>query len=137
MKNFIMLVLLAFTLIACQSQNEESTLIDSVSEISISKSNGYGGLNENYFASINQTEVISDFEEIFKNAKGINNKVDVTNEKPDFDILVSYENGETHGLHLVLGNEEESVIMYIGHEKKGYTISYDETIKLKRTIGVQ
>ena len=45
------------------------TLLDNVSDISISKSNGYGGLNENYILSINREEAISRFEEVLKNAK--------------------------------------------------------------------
>ena len=138
MRNLFVLLLLAFfsvTLIACQSQNEEMTLLDRVSEISISKSNGYGGLNESYFVSIKQAEAISGFEDILKMTKGINSDIDVTSEKPDYDILVRYENGGTHGLHLVLGNEgEESIFMYIGYEKSAYTISPENTNKLKRII---
>ena len=64
--------------------------------------------------------------------------MDVTNEKPDYDILIRYENGDTHGLHLLLGNvEEESIIMYIGHENKGYVISPKDTNKLRRILDIQ
>lgn len=124
-------------LIACQSQNEEMTLLDSVSDISISKSNGYGGLNESYFLTINQKETISGFEEVLKNAKGKKQKVDTIKEGPDYDILVRYENGETHGLHLLLGNvEEETIIMYIGHEENGYIISPKDTNELRKLLDV-
>ena len=91
MKKLLLSLLLAFCsvlLIACQSQNEEITFLGSISDISVSQSNGYGGLNENYFLSIDQEETISDFEEVLKNAKGIRQDVDVTNEKPDYDILI-------------------------------------------------
>ncbi|SDO68899.1 hypothetical protein [Halobacillus aidingensis] len=141
MKKLLLLFHLAFcsiTLIACQSHMEESTLLDSVSDISISKSNGYGGLNENYSVSINQSKDISTFNGILKNAKRVNRKVDVNNEKPDYDILVRYENGETHGLHLVLGNEgEESIVMHIGHEKNGFNVSSEDTKVLKSIIDIQ
>ncbi|MRG86017.1 hypothetical protein [Salinibacillus xinjiangensis] len=141
MKKFLLVFLLgfcSFTLIACQSQMEEMTLLDSVSDISISKSNGYGGLNENYFVSINQEEDISTIEGILKNAKGVNGDVDVNNDNPDYDILVRYENGDTHGLHLVLGNEgEETIFMYIGDEKNGFTVSSEATKMLKSIIDVQ
>ncbi|KOS68923.1 hypothetical protein AEA09_10450 [Lysinibacillus contaminans] len=135
MKHIVMFLILSFStliLISCQSQTKEMTLLDNVSGISISKSNGYGGLNENYFASYSQEESISDFEEILKNAKG--NTQDVTNETPTYDILVRYENGDTHGLHLILGNEgEESVFMYIGYEES-YTVSPEDTYKLENII---
>ncbi|UCZ54914.1 hypothetical protein LGQ02_09285 [Bacillus shivajii] len=94
--------------------------------------------NESFFVSINQAEVISDFEEILKNAKGINSNVDVTNEKPDYDILVRSKNGETNGLHLILGNQgEESLVMYIGHEQYGFSTTAEHTNKLKKIISVQ
>lgn len=137
-KFFLLLFLSVCTLVACRSQSEEMTILDRVSEISISESNGYGGLNENYFDSINQAETIADFEEVLKDTKEINQDVDVTNEKPDYDILIRYENGDTHGLHLVLGNvEEESIITYIGHENKGHIISPKDTHKLRRLLDVQ
>jgi len=117
---------------------DKMTLLDTVSDFSISKSKGYGGLNEDYFVSIHQAEDLSTFEGILKNAKGVKSDVDVNNEKPDYDLFVRYKNGETHGLHLVLGNEgEESIFMYIGHEKNGYTISSEETKLLKSIIDVQ
>ncbi|AWE07769.1 hypothetical protein DCE79_10395 [Lysinibacillus sp. 2017] len=141
MKKRLLSVLLAFcsvTLIACQSQNEEITLLDNVSDISISKSNGYGGLNENYILSINREEAISGFKEVLKKAKGKNQDVDVINEKPDYDILIRYENGDTHGLHLLLGNAgDESVITYTGHEKYGYIVSPEDTNELRKLLDAQ
>ena len=141
MKKRLLSVLLAFcsvTLIACQSQNEEITSLDNVSDISISKSNGYGGLNENYILSINREEAISGFKEILKKAKGKNQDVDVINEKPDYDILIRYENGDTQGLHLLLGNAgDESVITYIGHENYGYIVSLEDTNELRKLLGAQ
>ncbi|MFC0525453.1 hypothetical protein ACFFGV_17860 [Pontibacillus salicampi] len=141
MKKWLLVFNLAFfsiTLISCQSRMEEMKLLDGVSDISISKSNGFGALNENYFVSIDQSEDISTFSGILKNAKGINREVDVYNEKPDYDILVRYENGEDRGLHLVLGNEgEESIVMFIGNEKKGFTVSSEDTRMLKSIIDIQ
>lgn len=139
MKKLLSLLLLAFcsvSLIACQPQNEEMTL-GSVSDISISISNGYGGLNENYFLSINQEEAISGFEGILKNAKEIKRDVNVNNEKPDYDILIRYENDGTHGLHLLLGNiGEESILMFIGHEENGYIVSPKDTNELRKLLDV-
>jgi hypothetical protein len=126
-----------FALFACQNKVEEMKLEDTVTDISISKSNGYGGLNENYILSINQEDSISGFEGILQDAKKLSRDVDVTNKSPDYDLLISYENGETRGLHLLLGNKGEgSVIMYVGHEKKGYIVSPKETKELRTLLDV-
>lgn len=131
LKKIFLLLLLSFCallLFACQSQAEKMTLIDKVSSISISKSDGYGGLNENFFTTIDQDTHISMFEEVVKNAEGKKQKVNVDGKKPDYDTLVRYENGDTHGLHLVLGDTgEKSRIMYIGHEQNGFDISPQDT----------
>ncbi|QTN00026.1 hypothetical protein ERJ70_12410 [Sediminibacillus dalangtanensis] len=140
MKKFMVLAFLicgAITLVGCQATKERMTLLDTITEVSISKSGGYVGLNENYFLTINRVETISGFEKVLKNTKGISHDVDVTNEKPDYDILIRYENGNTHGLHLQLGNAgEESVIMYIGHERNGYIVSPKDTNELRKLLGV-
>ena len=60
MKKFLLFFPLAFcsfAFIACQSQMDEMTLLDGGSDISISKSKGYGGLNEDYFVTIHRAEV--------------------------------------------------------------------------------
>lgn len=124
----------ALLLFACQSQEEKMTMLDDISSISISESDGYGGINENYFATIDQDTLISKLEEIFKNAEGKKQKVDVDKDKPDYDILVRYKNGEDHLLHLVLGNTgEKSRVMYVGHENNGFDISPEDT-KILRSI---
>ncbi|MBU7595155.1 hypothetical protein FVO58_22085 [Metabacillus halosaccharovorans] len=138
MKKLFLLLFLSFwtvSLSACESQKKEMTLLDNISTISISKSNGYGGLNENYFISIKKDELTSKFEEVLKDTKGIKQNVDLTNDKPEYDILIRYENGETHGLHLVLGNEgEESTFIYIGNEKNGYIVSAEKTNILRKML---
>ncbi|MEG0260360.1 MAG: hypothetical protein RR595_02730 [Lysinibacillus sp.] len=135
MKHVFLILLLScstVTLISCQSQNEGMTLVENVSDISISKSTAYGSLNENFFSSFSQEEIITDFEKILNNSKGTT--IDVMKETPTYDILVRYENGDTHGLHLLLENEgEESILMFIGYED-GYIVSSEDTRKLKNII---
>lgn len=138
MKKILLSLTLSFCallLFACQSQAEEMTMLDDISSISISKSDGYGGINENYFATIDKDTLISRFEEVFKNAEGKKQKVDIDNEKPDYDILIRYKNGETHILHLVLGNtREKSRVMYVSHEDKGFDISPEDTKVLRGVL---
>lgn len=122
----------ALLLFACQSQDKEMTMLDDISSISLSKSVGYGGINENYIAKVDKYTLISRFEKVFKNAEGKKQKVNVNNEKPDYDILIRYENGETHGLHLVLGDTgEKSRVMYVGHENNCFDISPKDTKVLR------
>lgn len=138
MKKLFLLLVLSFwtvSLSACESQKLEMTFLDNISTISISNSNGYGGLNENYFLSIKQDELTSEFEKVLKDTRRIKQNVDLINDKPEYDILIRYENGETHGLHLVLGNEgEESTFFYIGNEKNGYIVSPEKTKVLREML---
>lgn len=97
---------------ACQTQDKEMTMLDDISSITIGEFDGYGGINENYFTTIDKNTIISIFEQVFENAEGRKQKVDVNTEKPDYDILIHYENGETHGLHLVLGNTGDKYINF-------------------------
>ncbi|MDX8047206.1 hypothetical protein SH601_14555 [Gracilibacillus sp. S3-1-1] len=125
-------------LFACQSQEENITLLDNISTISISDSDGYGGINENYFTTIDRDTLIAKFENVLKSARAKKQKVDVTNEKPDYDVLIRYENGETHGLHIVLGDiGEESRVMYIGHENIGYNIPDKGTELLREIVDIK
>src|SRR5690625_286169 len=104
------------------------TLLDKITSISISESDGYGGINEKYFLKIDEEANISKIEEVLQNAEGKRQKIDVAKDRPDYDLLIRYENGETHLLHLVLGNTgEKSRIMYIGHENNGFDILHEDT----------
>lgn len=62
------------------------TMIDDISSVSISKSSGYGGINENYIATIDKDSTISRFEVALENTEGREQKVNVDTEKPDYDI---------------------------------------------------
>ena len=128
----------ALLLFACQSQEEEMTLLDNISSISISESDGYGGVKENYFMTIDEDAILSEFEKVFKKAEGRKQKVDVVKEKPDYDILVRYKNDETHLLNLVLGDTgEKSRVMYVGHENTGFDLSAQNTDVLKGILDNQ
>ncbi|MGM8363913.1 hypothetical protein ACLIBG_00395 [Virgibacillus sp. W0181] len=129
----VSLFLTHIVLSSCQSSEEEMTILDTITQISISKSEGYGSINDNFFISLDKQEGVSGFEEVMKRAT--RKRIGVNNVKPDYDILVQYEDGGTHLLHLILGDEgEESVLMYVGHEKKLYYVSSQATNKLREII---
>lgn len=106
---FLLLTLFfcALLLLGCQSQDKEMTLLDNISSVSIAESDGYGGVNDNYFATIDKDAQTLKFQKVLKNAEGTKQKVDVAKEKPDYDIVINYENDGTHLLHLVLGGKGE------------------------------
>lgn len=133
MKRILLLITLSFcTLLLFACQAEEMTVLDNVSFISISDSDGYGGINEVSSKTIDSDVQILQFESILKNAKGRKQKVGVVKEKPDYDIVVHYENDGTHLLHLVLGGiGEKSRVMYVGYEDNGFDISPEDTKVLK------
>ncbi|MCL7749577.1 hypothetical protein [Halalkalibacter alkaliphilus] len=138
MKKICLLLILALVLSACQSVHEEMTVLDNISGISISKSGGYGAINDDFFMSISEEKVINDFEEVLKRATGQKHDIIVSDEKPYYDLLVSYEDGSTHLLHLILGSEgQESIFMYVGHEKNGFYVSTEDTKILRDILKLQ
>lgn len=129
----VLFIIFVMIFVGCHSIKEEMSILDTITQISISNSKGYGGLNENYFVSLDNSEVVLSFEEILKDAKNVKGSYNRLN--PDYDILVQYKNGDTHGLHLFLGNEdEESEFMYIGHEDTIYKVNPEGTRKLRQII---
>lgn len=138
MKRTFLLLVLSFSmflLFGCKAPEKEITLLDNISSISISESDGYGGMNEKFVMIIDKDPFISEFEKILKHAKEKRLKANAHKEKPDYDILIRYENGGSQGLHLELSNTEGiSRIMYIGHENKAFDVSSEDTKKLRDFI---
>ncbi|WP_130860271.1 hypothetical protein [Gracilibacillus phocaeensis] len=121
-----------FLLLACQSQAEQMTLLDDVSSVSVSKSDGYGGISGKHVKTINKDTLTTTFQQVLENAKGRKQNVDVYQGRPDYDLVVHYENGGTHLLHLTIGNKgEKSRVMYTGHEHNGFDLSVEDTALLR------
>jgi len=107
------------------------TLLGDITKVSISESEGYGSINEDYFVSLSDKETLEILEDIIKGAKRTGDEI----KKPDFDLLVEYEEDGTHMLHLLLGDEgEESAFMYTGHEKDVYAVSPEVTTELRKLL---
>jgi hypothetical protein len=139
MRRFTLIISVSFiiiTLFGCQFGKDEKvnmTLLDRISQISISNSEGFGGLNENFIFSSNVKAVTSNFEEIMERSLLTNKKID--KDSPDYDIFLEYDNQDTHGLHLILGNSgKESYLTYIGHEDKVYKVSPKDTDKIRKML---
>ncbi|MGG1684277.1 hypothetical protein [Pseudalkalibacillus sp. NRS-1564] len=125
MKRFILIipfVCILFTLLGCQSETKEMVVLDKITKISVSNSEGFGGLNENYIFSSQENKITSIFEGTIERSTLVNKEISQVT--PDYDILVEYENQDTQGLNLILGSsDQESYLTYIGYEDKVYRIS--------------
>ena len=122
-------------LFGCQSPKEMKLLGD-IKEISISEFYKYGGINEEYFVSINQPESLLKFKEIVEDAEKRDNNT--SKEDPNYDLRIQYENGDIHMLHMLLGHQgQESVLMYAGHENRVFYISPKATAELRKILLVE
>nr|WP_254119654.1 hypothetical protein [Bacillus sp. FJAT-29790] len=102
----------------------------------ISKSNGFGGMNEDIIQSFTDAESINTFKNAIITSQKQMGKVDVS--EPEYDVMVKYTSADgqlpTHGIHLWLGKEnEKSMFMYIGDDEV-YLTSAINTQKLRELI---
>lgn len=125
-------------LVGCQTQSNETMVLldEKISEVKISESNGFGGMNEDSIQSFTDSESIKLIKNAIITAQKQTGKVDVS--EPEYDVLVKYTSAKdqlpTHGIHLWLGEEnEKSMFMYIGDDEV-YLTSAKNTQKLRKLI---
>lgn len=125
-------------MVACQTQQGETMVLldERISEVKISKSKGFGGMNEDFILSFKDKKALDTFEKAIKTAIKQPKKADKS--KPDYDVMVEYESDEgelpTHGIHLWLGKEnEKSTFMYIADDSI-YLTSSQMTERLRELI---
>lgn len=131
----VLLLLGLSIIIGCQHNQENMVLLDEkVKEINIAKSSGVGDMNQDIFLSIDDRQSINMFEKAIKTA--MKQKSDVNKAKPDYDVMVEYEEGfPTHAIHLWLGEEnEESILMYMVGEGETYLTSSKTTNDIRELI---
>ncbi|RBP93190.1 hypothetical protein DFO70_106325 [Cytobacillus firmus] len=126
----------SFAMIAgCQSAPAEKMVLldEKINEIKVSKSEGFGEINEDKFLSFNDRKSIAAFEEAITTAVKQPGNADIS--KPEYDIAVEYKGDlPSHGIHLWLGEEnKKSAFMYITDESV-YLTSPEVTIKLRSLI---
>lgn len=138
MNKLTTIFLLITTLLAgCLSQEMMTLLDQEVNAVSISRSEGLGGINENTFHTFTDDESIAFFEQAITTAQVSNLKS--RDRQPDYDILIEYKPTDeggfpTHGLHLWLGQEDEkSKWSYIGDDTI-YISSEKVTNQLRKYI---
>ncbi|WP_153721765.1 hypothetical protein [Sporosarcina cascadiensis] len=125
-------VFIALVLAGCQSK--KALLMDDVSdikEISISKSTDFGKLNDNFFATFEDSKELNTFKKAFITAERGRVKLEGVN----YDLLTTDDNGGNYLLQCYLGEEgEQSAFFYIGHEDRIYFTSEEITTELRKII---
>ncbi|MFJ7976645.1 hypothetical protein ACIQZI_13225 [Peribacillus sp. NPDC096379] len=134
----ILMVICCLIFAGCQSPQAETMVLldEKISEVKISKSKGFGGMNEEFILTFKDKESLDIFEKAITTAIKQLGKVDIA--EPEYDVMVEYmaEEGElpTHGIHLWLGKEnEKSTFMYIADDSV-YLTSPQITKKLRMLI---
>jgi len=125
-------VFLTLVLSGCQSKNE--MLMDDVSdikEISISKSTVFGKLDDEFFATFEDSKELDTLKNAFLTAKREKVKLEGVN----YDLLITDDKGGNYLLQCYLGEEgEQSAFFFIGHEDKVYFTSKEITQELRKII---
>ena len=133
--SLLLLVGLSF-IVGCQNNQENGMVLldEKVKEINVSKSGGIGDMNQDITFSFNDEQSIKVFEKAIRTA--VKQQSDINETKPDFDVMVEYDEGfPTHAIHLWLGEEnEKSTLMYMVGEGETYLTSSKTTNQLRELI---
>ena len=128
----ISLAIMSSFLIGCQSNDNNELNIGDISKVSISKSSGFGKVNEDFFAIYEDDEALELFQNAITNAVKQDGMVDMV--EPEYDLRI-YENGKTKGYHLWIGEKgHKSTIMKISDTHTIYSISEEITNQLTDLI---
>ncbi|MBS4196731.1 hypothetical protein [Lederbergia citri] len=131
----IAIILCPLLLVGCST--ETMVLLDEeISKVNISKSKGFGEMNEDIILTFNDTKSLETFEKAITTAVKQSGKVNVSD--PEYDIMVAYKSEKgalpTHALHLWLGMENEKSIFTYMMDETAYYTSPEMTNKLRKLI---
>ncbi|WP_018922769.1 hypothetical protein [Salsuginibacillus kocurii] len=103
-------------------------ILDEIEAISISHSIGYGGVNSDFFAEVTEADDIQLFKTAMVEAERAEGIAEDFQAMPDYDLLIEYENGETHLLNVLLGDVHEPMaLVYVGHEHNVFFVQQGES----------
>lgn len=122
------------SLILTGCQTKEEMLMDDVSdikEISISKSSGFGKLNDDFFAIFRDSKELDTIKSALITAK----REKVRLKGINYDLLITDYEGGNYLLQFYLGEEgEKSEFIYVGYEDRVYFTSEETTQELRNII---
>ena len=132
-----LLMLIGFSFIVGCQNNQENTMIlldEKVKEIKVSKSNGFGDMNQDIILSFDDKQSIKVFEKAIRTA--VKQQSNINETKPDYDVMVEYDGGfPIHAIHLWLGEEDEkSTLMYMVGEGETYLTSAKATDQIRELV---
>ena len=125
-------------LVACVPEPTETMVLldEKIAKVSISKSNGFGGMNEDILLTFKDEQSLNIFEKAITTAIKQPGLVDTS--EPEYDVMVEYDSTEgelpTHAIHLWIGKEnEKSTFMYIADDSI-YLTSAKMTGEIRKLI---
>jgi hypothetical protein len=135
MKRFIIFVsvLIAVMLTGCSNSERMATSEKALQRVSVSKSKGYGGLNEAFFWNADSLNEMKLFEEMINSAR----KEEVKTGDPAYDVLLDYGEGESGGervIHIIESDDGRWLLTYDGHEDKTYAATKESSQPVKDLI---
>lgn len=137
MKKFFLyivtMLLIPVFLVGCRSSSDGEISNAEISKVSISNSNEIGNINTDFFMVYEDEEVLEVFQDIFRSAVKQEGIVDIS--EPDFDLEVTYEEGNKGEYHLWLGEKDQnSTLMNSEDTHTIYSISEEATNQLINLI---
>ncbi|WP_153731081.1 hypothetical protein [Sporosarcina obsidiansis] len=104
-----------------------------IAKVSISKSNSFGQVNEEFFAVTEEEGTLKTLQNTILNAVKQPGIVDMV--ASDYDMEVVYDDGSTQGYHLWLGEKgQKSTLMQVDDTHTIYTVSEEMTDPLRRIV---
>lgn len=130
------MVLLLVLASGCQSPFAETMVLleEPIAEVNVSKSKGFGEINDDFLFSFNDDETIKIFEKAILSAERIDGKSNPS--VPEYDLVVVYEDElPSHAIYLWLGDEDEaSTMKYLTDEEVAYVTSAKTTNQLRELL---
>lgn len=120
----LLLALLSIVLFGCNSLLNGKAI-----KVSVSKSNGTGSVNPDFYVVFEDKSAIKTFEAVIRKSVKYNGIVNIV--KPDYDFEIVYSSGNKRGFHLWLGDKgQKSTLLHTVDTHTIYTISAKMTDKL-------
>jgi hypothetical protein len=112
---------ISIILFGCQSFGNNGVEEENISKVSISKSNGFGKVNKDFYVVYDDKENLETFKAIFSSSVKEAGIADMA--EPDYDLEVIYSDGIKKGYHLWVGDQgQRSMFMDVEDTHTIYTV---------------
>jgi hypothetical protein len=129
----ILFLVLMLVVVGCSSNIEKSLDASDVQEVKLSRSLGFGVVNEAELGVFSEQAEIDIFLNAIHSAKKIDGKLDIR--RPDYDLIFIANGNTVNSIHLWLENDiEGGMYTYVSDTGTGYTLTAEAASSLKRLI---